>query len=215
VLTGASNELALGSPDLPQSVRDAHSDYRTAISDVISAGRQAERDLTELHEKRDLIPVQGLNRLRQEAVSEAQERAAEADRRAERALERLKTELTAAALPTLDPAREALARDELLVALGDARENRAVARALDIAKSGSTEAVAALFSSYGTATLKARGVADPERALAPVRTVAASVAAERGKTMRELIAGAAVTRVGKLAAARGSAGLYVRHAVRS
>jgi hypothetical protein len=213
VLNDASRELALGSADMTQGVRDAAGDYRSAVSDVLAAGRQAAADLRELGQKRDLLPAQGAERLRNEAIAEASERSADADRRAARAYAKLEAELQAAALPKLNPAREQLARDELREALGDAQGARAITQALDVVRGGSYEAAAALFTTYGSTLLKARGVANPEADLAPVRKVAAAEATSRGKTPGELIAGAAYGRLGKLGAARGAAGSYTLKAI--
>jgi hypothetical protein len=156
-----------------------------------------------------LIPLAGLNQLRNEAVTEATSRADEASRRADQALTELKSALTEAALPKIDPAREQLSRDEARIALGGAEGDRLVARAMNIATDGSPEAVAVLFSSFFKTMMAARGVSQPERAIAQLKTVAASVAPERGATERERLAGQALARLGGLPAAKTSAMLHL------
>ena len=173
---------------------------------MLDARRQLDADVTELHTKRDLLPPEGWQRLRREAVAEARERATAGDRAAERALDALKAALTAAALPQVDVQREQLARDELRLAL---EGGAPVGRVADIAGRGSREAVAVLFSGYGRTLLEARGLTgrDLEDALATARTVAANAAIDRATTPREILAGAALRALGKLGAAKGAAGV--------
>lgn len=213
LLTSSMRELAIKTSDMPQAVRDAASDFEAAIGDVLGAGRQAARDLAELRSKKDLIPGPGFERLRQEAIAEAQARSSEADRRAERAIGTLKQELISAALPRLEPSREALARQELALALGEAQGDQAVSRAITLAQNGSAEAIAALTgTSFGRTLLSARGVSRVDEELARVRLVAAGSAVKRAHSQREVMAGAALERLGTLGAVKGAAGLYVLHA---
>jgi hypothetical protein len=217
VLNEATRELGLQTDALPQSVRDAAGDYRVAISDVVAAARQLEADTQELNAKRDLIPGPGWQRLRQEAVSEAQSRGVEADRRAAAALRRLEDSVAEAALPRIKDGRESLARDEFALALGNAAGNAAAERALRIAEHGSREAAAVLFSEFGQTVLTARGVdgRDLAETLRAARSIAAASATSRGSTRRELVAGAALTKIPKLAAARGAAGDHLLAAVQA
>jgi hypothetical protein len=127
LLATTTSELGLRGRDMPDSVREATDDYATAIGDAIEAGRQLERDLAELHGKADLIPGEGLLRLRHEALNEARNRTHEADRRAEQALATLEERLTDAAMPKVDERREALARDELQLAWARRRLGRSSA----------------------------------------------------------------------------------------
>ena len=201
---------------LPQAALDAVGDFKSAISDQIAAGTQLEADARDLRSKRDLLPREGFQRLRRDAVTEAQRTALDADVRAAQALDRLRGALADAAVPRLDPAREALARDELRTALDGAHGDRAAERALAVASSGSPEAAAALLgSSFGETLLKARGLEgrDLREAMQGARTAAAAAAVKRGTTPREVLVGKLSEQVDGLAAARGAAGTFLSHQI--
>jgi hypothetical protein len=88
--------------------------------------------------------MDGWNRLRSEAIADAEKLAGEADRRAEAAQARLVAALQNDALPVLDPAREVLARQELALILDGASGGSIQARVLAIAMDGSPEVQAVL-----------------------------------------------------------------------
>lgn len=207
--------LGLTSDVMPVAVRDALGDYRRAIRDGMSAADQLEADLAELKAKADLVPPHGLERLRGEAVADAEQRNGEAYQRATKAMDTLKAEVREAALPKVPREREQLARDELLVAFADAKGAAARTRAVDLAQTGNAEVVGALLSSYGTTLLQARGLGgrDLQETLDSVKTLAASVASERATTPRELIAAKAFGRLDRLAAAKGAMGSHL-HSVK-
>jgi hypothetical protein len=211
IMADASRELALDSTEYPQAVRDAGSDAKQAIGDVLAVVRKTEAEFIDLGRKADLVPVAGLRRLRRELVTSAKELAAEADGRAARALDSLHEALVDAAQPQLDPSREALTRDELRVALGSARGDGAALKALNLAQGPNRELVACLASSYGWTLLESRGVSGVLLAetKATLRKAAAATAAENATTPREIMAGQAIKRVGKLAACRGGASAYL------
>jgi hypothetical protein len=197
---------------LSQAAADHVDDYRAAVNDLLSTGEQAERDIAELQSKRDLIPGPGYERLRGEAMAEAQRLAADADARATRALDALKADLIADAQPTVDPAREGLARQEAALAMGEATRDGAVERLNSIVTEGSPEAAAVLLgTSFGRTMLVARGVNghDLQQALETGRMLAAHTAVERGTTARQVLAGKLLQSLGGLAAAKGAAGSYV------
>lgn len=209
-LSEAPGELAIR--EQPVAVQDAAGDYAAAVKDILASEQQLAADLASLHEKRDLIPVQGANRLRAEAIAEATSRADAADRRAERAGEALEGALVDAALPVIDRGRESLARDEARIALGGAEGDSLVARALRVVTNGSDEARAVIFSPFFRTMMAARGVSDPDAAIAQLKTVAAATAVERGTTGKEILAGKALQGAGfkALEGARISAMLAVR-----
>jgi hypothetical protein len=149
VLSETASELQLGSDALPRQARDAFHDFVAAVGDLIQTGRQLQADYAELDAKRDLVPVDGWKRLRDQAIGEAQERSDGADRRARLAFDTLKAELQTAALPKVDEKREGLARQEFVDGLGDARGSAVRQRVVDLAQNGSREALAALLSPYG------------------------------------------------------------------
>ena len=189
---------------LPQDVLDAAQDFQGALGDQIEAGRQLERDRAELARKKDLLPVDGYQRLWGEAHADAKGKTKDAERAAEHAFKRLETALEDAALPRFDASREALARDEAALAVSNGDPAMA---ARDLALRGNDEALAALLSPWGLTLLRSRGAADPEQALADVRKIAVQRALERQETVA---AKALKTHLGPLSAAKGTASSQVR-----
>jgi hypothetical protein len=209
VLTGATQDLGLKAQDMASPVREAAGDYAQAIGDVLGAVDQLADDLAELDAKADLLPAQGVRRLRRESVEEAQRVYMEADRRAGRALDAIHDALTDAALPKAPAVeREALARGELDMALSG--PGAMVEKVADIAAHGSREVVATLLSSYGRTALKARGMngAELDEALQTARTLAAHAGLDYGLEPGEILASMALKKLPRLAAARGASGAH-------
>jgi hypothetical protein len=205
-----------GTSTYSPGVADALGDLSLAIGDVLVAGDQAAADLAELQAKADLLPAHGFNRLKGEVVAEAEKLSAEALGRAEAAEARLRGALMNDALPTLDPAREALAREELKMAFDGADGKTILSRVSAIAQGGSREAVAVLLrTGYGQTLLASRGAAGREftEAMSHARTVAAAMAAEKGENERQRAAGRALGQLGKLGGARTAARMHVRHII--
>lgn len=217
VLDETSRELALDSSDQSQQVRDLGRDYRQAVGEILEAGDQLGRDLAELGKKRDLLPAEGYKRLRTEAMTEAEQRHRQADKRAGKLLEQLREQLISDALPKLDPKREALARDELALLIGDAQGNGVAQRLVDLAHTGSREALAvAVGTTFGRSLLETRGLKGRAYvdAIKSVRLVAAANATTKSTSPREIIASATLRSLGGLGAARGAAGGYVLNVLR-
>jgi hypothetical protein len=210
-----AGNIGIATGPYSQATRDALDDYAVAIAETIAVGYQAEADLEELNAKKDLVPAHGYDRLRGELIADAETRSADALRRAEQAEARFRESLLADALPKLDPAREALARQELTLAF-DGGDGAILARVANIAQYGSREAVAVLLGTgFGETLLASRGAKGRElnEALTTGRTLAAGVAAERGETERERAAGAALRQIGKLGAARTAAHSHVKRSI--
>lgn len=215
LIASTVKECSLESALFSAPVHDALNDYRAAVNEPLSAGRQLQADAGELAAKKDLVAEAGYRRLKAEMLREAKGRLAGADLRAGQALERLKAAVDQDALPRVNPAREALARQELALGIGEAKGPEAASRALAISERGSREAVAALLSPFGQALLEAReltGRAHTE-AIAACRQVAAVKASELGTTPTEILAGSVRASVGKLGAAKGSAGTYLLNCI--
>jgi len=214
VLADATRDLALQTSDMPQAVRDSSSDYGQAIRDVLAATQQLNDDLGELEGQRDLLPAEGLRRLRREAVDEAQRGYMDAIRRAERSYEAVKDALTDAALPKVNAERESLAREELAVALSG--QGSMVQKISDLAATGSREAVAALLSPYGRTLLKSKGLAgtDLDEALGIARTQAAYHAPATALEASEILAGMALAKLPRLGAAIGASSSVALRALR-
>lgn len=189
---------------LPQAALDAAQDLRDALRANMAAGQQLGDDLAELTRRKDLLPVDGHARLVADAKRDAIAKTAEAENATERAYSRLETALEDAALPTFEPAREQLARDEAALALsGGAPESAA----LQFALHGNAEAIAALLSPWGATLLRSRGVENVDRTLAEVRRVAV----DRAVSNDDNAAARAIRdHLPKLAAAKGAAGTKTR-----
>jgi hypothetical protein len=200
----------LNSSELSQGARDAYADATRAVRDLVAAGDQRDRDLAELEAKRDLLPQAGYGRLRAELEAEGRAREADADARWNRSTAALRESLEADALPTFEPERESLARDELALLLGDARGPAAAGAALGIARSGSREALAVMLRSpFGRSLLEARGLRgrELEQTLSSARTIAAERTLDEGATERERAAAAALKRLGEFSSVRGAASI--------
>jgi hypothetical protein len=85
---------------------------------------------------------------------------------------------------------------------------------MGIIQRGSPGAASVIFSSFFTTLMAARGVRNPEGAMAQLRTVAAGVAPDRGTTGGQILAGLALHQLGQVDAARVAAGLHVRRQAR-
>ena len=174
--------LKLSEGGYSPGVRDAER-LSVAIGDALAVADQCHSDLAELAAKSDLVPMDGWNRLRSEAIADAERLASEADRRAEASHARLIEALQDDALPVLDPAREVLARQELALILDGASGGSIQARVLTIAMDGSPEVQAVLLrTQFGKTLLASRGMTgrDLQDAIGQARTVIARFAPERG-----------------------------------
>ena len=132
---------------------------KQSVETVLGARQQLTKDLADLDARQRLLPPTGYKMLEQQALGEARSAKAAAVKVGRAALENLKTELEAAALPSVDPARESLDRDTALAVIGNSEGAQLGSRLLKLAADGEPEVVATLLNnSWGTAVLKARGV---------------------------------------------------------
>jgi hypothetical protein len=217
VATGIIKEtdaaLEISSGGYSPEVRDALNDYSAAIGDALAVADQCGADLAELADKSDLVPMDGWNRLRREAIEDAEKLAREADRRAEAAQARLVASLQDDALPVLDPAREVLARQELALILDGASGGGIQTRVMTIATDGSPEVQAVLLrTQFGKTILASRGLAGRElqETMSSARSVVARFAPERGATEKQRKAGTALLKLGRLGGARTAARVHLR-----
>jgi hypothetical protein len=222
VATGLIGEtdtaLNLSAGGYSAGVRDALNDFSTAIGDALSIGDQCYADLAELAQKSDLVPMDGWNRLRREAIEDAEKLAEQADRRAEAAHARLIEALQDDSLPVLDSQREALARQELALILDGSSGGSLQTRLLTIATDGSPEVQAVLLrTQFGRTLLASRGLTgrDLEEGMSSTRSVVARLAPERGETEKQRQAGAALLKIGKLGGARNAARQHLKGAAAS
>jgi soluble cytochrome b562 len=203
-----SAKYGLSRSDMSAAVRAAVDDARQAVSDAAQAVRQKRRDHAELDAKADLLPQAGLQRLRAEIDAEEKSLIDSATHRGQRALKELEAALVDAALPKPDKAREALARQELALIVGDG--NGVNERVLSVAQSGSRDAQAALLhGSFGRSLLEARGLSGRSlvEALDAARSIVARSTANRADaTASEMGASRALEGIAGLGAAVGLAG---------
>jgi hypothetical protein len=83
----------------PTAVLEAVDTARSAVTDTLAVADQLTADKAELDEKRDLIPLSGLNRLRDKAETEAKTKLREAEQKFERAYQAAENTLIAEAQP--------------------------------------------------------------------------------------------------------------------
>jgi hypothetical protein len=181
---------------------DASREFKAAVGGLIDTGDGYRADRAALRENAHRLPPDGLRVEEQRLRQQAEQKSALHSGDAARALARLETALTESALPRLDPAREQLARQELDAAFGSGNPE---SDALRVATSGSREAAAALFTSYGETKLKAAGVERPDRVLSEAKKSAAAAAIERGASVRERESAALLQKISQLGAARAHA----------
>jgi len=186
----------------PVPVGDAHREAVGAVQDTQAVATALEGKLQKLADDKVHMTAEGYNLLRRQAITEAQDLASEAARRYARYSEAAESALLDSSLPAIaSDSRESLARQELQVALGDAKGPDASLRILGIAKSGSPEVQAVLGTPYARTVLIASGVANVDRVLTDARKVVAQL----GTSPEAQKAAAGLAKVGKLGGAQASA----------
>jgi hypothetical protein len=111
-----------------------------------------------------------------------------------------------------------LVRHEAEVALGSATGDAVAAKVIEIATGSNRDVAAVLLNSrFGETLLQARGLTgrDYARTLAQARKIAAVRAVDTGLDAGEVAASIALKKLGKLGAARGSAGIVLKHSLDS
>lgn len=210
-----SRELGLSAPELGELVHDVARDIGAAVSDAVTAPRNLDATMAKLRGQRHMIPRAGYELERQKAIDNATALSAQADRQLAAAIEVGREALIARAQPRLAQNREALARQELTLSLGEATGDGAASRAILLAQSGSRECVAALNSPFGETLLQARGVTGQTftETRSAVRKLAARAALEKGEDPGEIMAARALERLDALGACRGAAGMALHRSI--
>jgi len=203
-------ELAAQGTVTPQVV-EAFEEYSSAIRGHKAAADEYVAIRDELNSRANQIQPQGLRDLQQQARQNYESASREYTHQAKRAFAKYEGALADQAIPRLTPERESAARRELDVVLSGGNPESAGRK---LAIGGSHEALAVLVStSYGRASLEARGVPDPDRVIAETKKTVASLAGEHGSTPRQLIAGKLLKSASRLAAAQGSIGANAHSAL--
>jgi hypothetical protein len=203
---------ALGSIDVndhPNAIHEHVGAFRARVNEALAASAQLEADRAELAAKADLIPTAGAARLAREAQAEAETRASTALNAARQSTEILRRAALLQAQPQVDKAREALAREELALIVGEGTPDQLAMRVAKLAESGSRDALGALNSSFGRALLETRGLAgrDLDDTLASAQRIIVQSAADNpGRhSEAELKAAALYVATGELDGAVGAA----------
>jgi hypothetical protein len=209
--TKALNE-ALASIDVndhPGFVREGIAGFHGHINEALAASAQLDNDRAELAAKHDLLPAAGAARLAREAQAEAEARASTALSNARQSTEVLRRAGLLGAQPQVDKDREALARAELAMIVGEGTPDQLALRVAQVASTGSRDAVSVLGSDYGRALLSTKGLEgrDLEAALDSAKRIIVESALDNpGRhTEAELKAAQLYHATGELDAAVGAA----------
>jgi hypothetical protein len=187
---------------------DSHSDAFNAVQDTLAVTSALEEKLAELSENKVYLPQAGYDKLRREAIEEAKALTGQAQRRFTQSYQAAESAILDSALAKLSTDREALARSELQVAVGDATGPEAKSRILGVAKSGSAEAQAVLGTPFAKTYLISKGVSNVDRLLADAR----KIIARTGASPEAQRAAAGLDRLAKLGGAQAAAQAAFRHA---
>lgn len=189
---------------------DASRDAHAGINDLLKVAGDLQSTLATLDEQKPLMVRNLYDQKRAEAIDAANRLSLEAQQRVQRAATQAEDAVLTGALPKLaSDSREALARQELDLALGDVRGSAVSGRVLGIAKSGSAEVQGVLATPYARTALIARGVSDVDRVLRDAKVAVA----HSGTTPEALKAADGLARLGKLTQASAMAAAAVRHAL--
>jgi hypothetical protein len=209
------SEYQLDSPEMPTHIRDLARDFQAEIADEVGVGDRCRADSADFRRKADLFPIEGRLRLQNEITTEAESRAAQADVRAGRLLDEMRSALIDGAQPQpiLDPGREMLIRDEIKTVFAGGGPQAI----LHLASSDRRDLVSALvYGGWAKNYVMSQGTGEREAAdlIHGARVIAARSAVEHGGSLSEILSAKGLDAVDKLGAARGGAGTYVRGAIR-
>jgi hypothetical protein len=172
-----------GRSGVTHTARELYKNLEAAASQAKMAANTAQSKVDRLRAD-DLMPVAGKRRLVAEALAQGKADVKKHTDRMAATLLVLDAELGTAALPRLDPQREAFARDELRLRLDGAADPVAVL--FELAQ-GDGELAAVAVSSYGESYLRAKGIPRAKEAHAGVRNVAAAYADQSADPARRAI----------------------------
>jgi len=206
------SESFISDSSTPIEAVDAYHEARDAVLDTLATADALSDKLAEIDANKVYLQREGYEQLRREAIDGAKELAKQAQRTYERSKAVAESALLKSALPRLESdSREGLARQELLIALGDSQGGDASSRLLGIAKSGSTEVQAVLGTDFARTVLIGRGSANVDKTLQAARRVVA----ESAQTPEAVKARDNIARLDKLARAQAAAAAALRHSLPS
>jgi hypothetical protein len=169
-----------------RAAADAAAESCNAVLAINDAAKQKLAEIRE-QEQRGLLPKAGADTLRSEVTAQVREIANQASDQFDSAYNDAVDLAVTAALPTVALEREALARQEMALALGDAQGPEATARALGLLQGGSDEAKAVLLTtSYGRQALISKGVSNVDGFLNESRQTVASQDLAVGSVLAKL-----------------------------
>ncbi|NLG65271.1 MAG: hypothetical protein GX537_06665 [Actinobacteria bacterium] len=176
-------KLAAG---LGPSAAETFREYERAAQELGVVSNSAAFRVKQLRED-DLLPDAGRRRLISDALSEGAKKRDAARARMRTAREVLAAKARAAAMPKLDPKREAAAREELRLLTGGTNDPADVL--LELAK-GDDELAAVSVSSYSQSLLRAKGVRKAPELHKAVQDVAVHTARRSADPKRRAAASA-------------------------
>jgi hypothetical protein len=203
---------SLSDRQAPPEVVDAYLEATKGVHSLLAIAEASEEKLGYWNQqgREGLVPLAGVNNKRGEIRDEARSLSREAHRHFAQSCAKAEEAILASALPKLaSDSREALARSELNLALGDAQGSAANARLLGVAKSGSPEVQAVLASPYARTVLIARGVEGVDARLKEAKRIVA----HSGSTEASTKAVETLERLKALKAAAIAADSAVNHAL--
>ena len=161
---------------VPVEAADSYRDAASAVREILEASASLEgklRDIAAQHAS-GFLTKQARDAYTREAIEAGQALHDDAKRRIDRGVEAAEQLILTSALPKIaSDSREALARDELNVALGDATGPGAASRLLQLATTGSPEVQAVLNTPYARTALVARQVPNVDRLLRDIKVTVA------------------------------------------
>ena len=192
---------------------DAYEEAAVSVSALLALAEETEKQLDywDQQQREGMVPMSGAANKRREATETAKALASTAQRQFQQSIAAAEDALLDSALPKLaSDSREALARQELEIALGNATGPNAKARVLGIAKSGSPEAQAVLATPFARTVLIARNVEGVDGILRDAR----KVIAHSESTPEAVKAAEGLGRLKALSAAATAAGRAFHYASR-
>ena len=165
------------------NVREAYKSLEANLSKATQAANSTQYRVEQLRDD-DTIYPEGRARLIREAIAKGKAEVAKHQRAADACVVVIKANLTQAAIPRMDPQREAFARDELRVRLDGAVDPVAVLFEL---ASRDDEMGAVACSSYAESWMRAHGVADAPKVASSIRGVAAESASQSADPARRAV----------------------------
>ena len=166
------------------NVRETYKILEANLSKALQAAASAQYRVEQLRDD-DVMNPAGRERLIREAIAKGKSEVRKYQSAADAAVLVIKANLQEGALPRVDPAREAMLREELRMRVEASPDP--VAEMFVLAQDPDSELAACAASSYGESLLRAKGVSKAPEAAQSIRAVAAEVSAQSVDPARRAI----------------------------